>query len=49
MKIALLTRVRRHFCCGIAKIDRHNQRAWIISVRFLGPRWLLAIPVEKLT
>ena len=41
MNITYLTRVRKHFASGIAHIDRHNQRAWVKSVRFLGTKWLL--------
>lgn len=41
MKTNMLTRVRRHFNCGEKHIDRHNQRQWIRSVRFLGNKWLL--------
>jgi hypothetical protein len=28
-------------------IQRHNQRAWLRSVRLLGDRWLLAKPIER--
>ena len=41
MKINMLTRVRQHFNSGIRSTDRHNQRAWVKSVRFLGTKWLL--------
>lgn len=41
MNTTMLTRVRKHFASGIAHIDRHNQRAWVKSVRFLGTKWLL--------
>jgi len=27
--------------------QRHNQRAWVKSVRQLGDRWLIAKPLEK--
>lgn len=27
--------------------NRHNQRAWVRSVRILGDRWLLSQKVEK--
>ena len=27
--------------------NRHNQRAWVRSVRILGDRWLLSKQVEK--
>jgi hypothetical protein len=41
MKTNMLTRVRKHFNSGRRSIDRHNQRAWVKSVRFLGTKWLL--------
>jgi len=41
MKINMLTRVRKHFNSGMRNIDRHNQRAWVKSVRFLGTKWLI--------
>jgi hypothetical protein len=27
--------------------NRHNQRAWVRSLRFLGDKWLLAKQVER--
>jgi len=48
MKTNMLTRVRKHFESGDRRIDRHNQRAWIKSIRFLGTRWLLAHPISAL-
>ena len=48
MNITLLTRVRKHFSCGTARIDRANRRAWVRSVRLLGEKWLLAKPVSRL-
>jgi len=41
MNIEMLTRVRKHFASGIRSTDRHNQRQWVKSVRFLGTKWLL--------
>lgn len=41
MNTSMLTRVRKHFASGITNIDRHNQRQWVKSVRFLGTKWLL--------
>jgi len=29
------------------RINRHNQRQWVRSVRYLGDKWLLAIPVKR--
>jgi hypothetical protein len=42
MKTNMLTRVRNLF-----PRSRHNQRAWIKSVRLLGEKWLLATPVNR--
>lgn len=41
MKTEALIKVRTLFSCGIKEIDRHNRRAWVKSVRFLGEKWLL--------
>ena len=48
MNITLLTRVRKNFNCGTARIDRHNRLAWARSVRLLGDKWLLAKPYARL-
>lgn len=29
-------------------LARHNARAWVRSVQLLGPRWLLAVPQNRL-
>jgi len=48
MNIKRLTLVRQLFNCGIARIDRHNRRAWVVSVRYLGLNWVgLAKPLER--
>lgn len=47
MNTAALRHVRELFHCGNRRIDRHNQRAWVRSVRFLGDKWLLAKPVQR--
>ncbi len=47
MNTIYLRRVRRNFNCGDRKIDRHNQRSWVRSVRYLGDKWLLAKPIAK--
>jgi hypothetical protein len=47
MKTNMLTRVRKHFDCADTKTNRHNQRAWVKSIRFLGSRWLLAHPINQ--
>lgn len=28
-------------------INKHNRRAWLRSVDFLGDRWLLAVPIKR--
>ena len=30
-----------------ARVNRHNQRAWVRSVRYLGENWLLAKKVQR--
>ena len=30
------------------RTQRHNQRAWLRSIQFLGDRWLLARKVERI-
>lgn len=49
MKAAMLRRVRKHFVNDMAPraVQRHNMRAWVRSVRYLGDRWLLANPINK--
>jgi len=50
MNTHYLTTVRRLFSNPLApdSTNRHNQRAWIKSVRMLGDKWLLAKQVGKL-
>lgn len=31
------------------QINRHNQRAWLKSVQFLGDKWLLARQMPRLS
>jgi hypothetical protein len=47
MKTNMLIRARQHFNCADAKTNRHNQRQWVRSIRFLGDKWLLAAPIVK--
>ena len=49
MKTQALKTVRRLFNVDYVSREqnRHNQRAWVRSVRFLGDKWLLANHVEK--
>jgi hypothetical protein len=30
-----------------SRINRHNQRQWVRSIRFLGDKWLLAKHVQR--
>jgi len=30
------------------RLNRHNQRAWLRSVQFLGDKWLLAKKVQRI-
>ncbi len=48
MNTTMLRRVRQHFVNDLAPrhVQRHNMRAWIISIRMLGKRWLLAEPIR---
>jgi hypothetical protein len=49
MKTNMLIRVRKHFDNPLSPrhTNRHNMRQWIRSVRFLGDKWLLAVPVLR--
>ena len=49
MNTKMLKHVRQLFNTqGIdQRINRHNQRQWVRSVRHLGDKWLLAIPVKR--
>lgn len=49
MKTNMLSLVRKHFDRPDVprSVVRHNCRAWVRSLRHLGPKWLLAIPMEK--
>lgn len=49
MNTNVLTHVRRAYNNPDVprQTNRHNQRAWVRSVRFLGDRWLLAKPIER--
>lgn len=49
MNISMLVRARKHFNSGMPAIDRHNRRAWVSSIRRLGPRWALLIKVARLS
>lgn len=48
MPTHMLRRARELWDTGRPHIDRHNQRAWIRSIRFLGDRWLLAKKVQRI-
>lgn len=49
MKTNVLKHVRQLFNTeGVdVRINRHNQRQWVRSVRHLGDKWLLAKPVQR--
>lgn len=49
MNTTMLVRARKHFCVEFVprSVCRHNIRAWVRSVRQLGPRWLLASPMPR--
>ncbi len=49
MNTQAITTVRRLFNVDYIprEQNRHNQRAWVRSVRYLGSRWLLSKQVEK--
>lgn len=48
MNTTRLTLLRKHFNCGVRRIDRHNMRQWVRSVRGLGDKWLLATPMVRI-
>jgi hypothetical protein len=49
MKTEALKKVRKLFNVDYVPVhqNRHNQRAWVRSVRLLGSNWLLSQKVEK--
>lgn len=49
MNTKMLTKVRTMYGNREAsrQTNRHNQRSWVRSVRHLGDKWLLAVPVDK--
>lgn len=49
MNVTALRRVRQLFNNpeAPASTNRHNQRQWVRSVRFLGNNWLLATRVGR--
>ncbi len=49
MNTHYLTRVRNLFNNPLVedRINRHNRRQWVKSVRYLGDKWLLKIKVER--
>lgn len=48
MNTRMLRRARTLWASGDRRLDRHNQRAWIRSIRRLGTRWLLAVPAGRI-
>lgn len=51
MNITALRHVRQLFNVADvpARTNRHNQRQWVRSIRYLGDKWLLAKPLERRT
>ena len=49
MNTRMLRRARALWASGDRRTDRHNQRAWVRSIRNLGSQWLLAQPVRRIT
>ena len=49
MNTAFLTRVRGLYCVDGVPVStqRHNMREWVKSIRFLGDKWLLAKPINR--
>jgi hypothetical protein len=49
MDTRMLIKARELFSVGWAPAhtQRHNMRAWVKSVRILGPKWRLAKPLSK--
>lgn len=48
-RIQLARRAVRLFSYDLAPlhVNKHNRRAWLKSVDFLGNRWLLAVPYKR--
>lgn len=47
MNTTMLRKARELWRTGIRDLDRHNQRAWVRSIRFLGDKWLLAHSIRR--
>lgn len=49
MNTSHLRRVRRLFMVpGVPTVTaRHNMRQWVVSIRHLGDKWLIAKPVQR--
>ena len=49
MNTQALIKVRQLFCVQGVPVhtQRHNCRQWVQSIRYLGDKWLLAVPVNK--
>lgn len=50
MNTKALRHVRKLFCHENAprSVQRHNCRQWVRSIRFLGDKWLLAKPINRI-
>jgi len=46
-----ITKIRSLFKSELVdrQIMRHNIRAWIRSIRFLGPRWVNRRPIKRIS
>lgn len=49
MNTTRLRQARRNFVHPMAprSVQRHNMRAWVRSIRMLGPKWQLARHLER--
>ena len=48
MNTRMLRRARTLWASGDRRVDRHNTRQWIRSIRLLGDKWLLAVPARRI-
>lgn len=49
MNTTYLTRARKLFALPYVPThtQRHNIRAWVASVRYLGDKWLIKTPINR--
>ena len=48
MNTRMLRLARTLWASGDRRVDRHNTRQWIRSIRMLGDKWLLAVPARRI-